>query len=54
VRDTRATRRNPVNRGLVELLEQWRWSSYRHYAFGEEGPARIGYASKRWNSRDES
>jgi putative transposase len=28
--------RNPVKRGLVELPEQWRWSSYRSYAYGEE------------------
>ncbi len=29
--------RNPVTRGLVSSPEQWRWSSYRAYAFGEEG-----------------
>lgn len=29
--------RNPVKRGPVEKPEQWRWSSYRHYAFGEPG-----------------
>jgi putative transposase len=46
--------RNPVNRGLVELPEQWRWSNYRHYAFGEEGPVRIGYTSERRKSRNES
>jgi putative transposase len=26
---------NPVTRGLVETPEDWQWSSYRHYAFGE-------------------
>lgn len=33
---------NPVKRGLVASPEQWRWSSYRYYALGEEGPVRIG------------
>ena len=28
---------NPVQRGLVLEPEQWRWSSYRHYAYGEPG-----------------
>jgi putative transposase len=30
--------RNPIKRGLVLEPEQWRWSSYRHYAYGEPGP----------------
>jgi putative transposase len=33
--------RNPVHRGLVGEPEQWRWSSYRSYAFGEVGLVRI-------------
>jgi putative transposase len=33
--------RNPVARGLVQEPEQWPWSSYRSYAFGEEGAVRI-------------
>jgi putative transposase len=33
--------RNPVKRGLVELPEQWRWSSYRFYLLGEAGPVRV-------------
>jgi len=32
---------NPVARGLVQEAEQWPWSSYRSYAFGEEGLVRI-------------
>ncbi len=28
---------NPVTRGLVLEAEQWRWSSYRHYAYRESG-----------------
>jgi putative transposase len=33
--------RNPVKRGLVEKPEDWRWSSYRHYAFGEIGAVEL-------------
>jgi putative transposase len=32
---------NPVKRGLVASPEQWRWSSYRYYALGEDGPVKI-------------
>jgi len=27
--------RNPVRRGLGQEPEQWRWSSYRSYAYGK-------------------
>jgi putative transposase len=30
--------RNPVTRGLVSEPQDWKWSSYRHYALGEVGP----------------
>ncbi len=30
-----------VARGSVHEAEQWPWSSYRGYAFGEEGTVRI-------------
>ena len=33
--------RNPVVRGLVEKPDEWRWSSYRSYAYGESGLVRI-------------
>jgi len=33
--------RNPVQRGLAEPPEQWRWSSFRCYLYGEAGPVRI-------------
>jgi len=33
--------RNPVKRGLVQEPEQWKWSSYRSYAFGEAGTVGI-------------
>ncbi len=50
--------RNPVRRGLVEKPEDWPWSSFRHYATGEDcgveiesmwtarkrGPLRLGTA----------
>jgi len=30
--------RNPIKRGLAETPDQWKWSSFRAYAFGETGP----------------
>jgi putative transposase len=33
--------RNPVQRGLVEAPEQWRWSSYRFYLLDEQGTVRV-------------
>jgi putative transposase len=33
--------RNPVKRGLVAEPDQWRWSSFRSYAYGEAGAVRI-------------
>ena len=33
--------RNPVKGGLVENPEDWKWSSYRHYLTGIEGPVEI-------------
>ena len=32
---------NPVRRGLVLEPEQWRWSSFRDYAFEERGPVLV-------------
>ena len=32
---------NPVKRGLVEEPEQWAWSSFRDYLFGETGKVRV-------------
>jgi putative transposase len=32
---------NPVARGLVERPEDWLWSSFRHYAFGELSPVAL-------------
>jgi putative transposase len=33
--------RNPVTRGLVDAPDQWRWSSFRFYAYQEPGPVRV-------------
>ena len=38
VEKLRYMHRNPVQRGLVRQPEEWRWSSFRYYAFGECGP----------------
>jgi hypothetical protein len=32
--------RNPVQRGLVLKPEEWAWSSFRHYAYGERDEMR--------------
>ena len=37
VEKLRYIHRNPVTRGLVGRADQWRWSSFRHYAYGEAG-----------------
>jgi putative transposase len=36
--------RNPVKRGLAEAPDQWKWSSFRFYAFGESGPVLVNEA----------
>ena len=35
------SRQLPVKRGLVTSPEQWRWSSYRHYALHEQDVVEI-------------
>ena len=32
---------NPVKRGLAAKPEDWQWSSFRYYAFGEVGPVLV-------------
>jgi putative transposase len=39
---------NPVRRGLVAHPEDWKWSSARHYATGEEGAVEI---ESHWTAR---
>ena len=41
VEKLRYLHRNPVKRGLVESPELWRWSSFRHYWYGEEGTVKV-------------
>ena len=41
VEKLRYMHRNPVKRGLVSSPEEWRWSSYRFYFFGEAGRVRV-------------
>jgi hypothetical protein len=38
--------RNPVQRGLVLEPQQWLWSSFRHYAYGERGPILVNETRK--------
>jgi putative transposase len=40
--------RNPVIRGLVSKPEDYRWSSFNHYATGEPGPIEI---ESEWTAR---
>jgi putative transposase len=41
VEKLRYIHRNPVKRGLVAIPEDYRWSSFNHYATGEIGPVEI-------------
>jgi hypothetical protein len=40
---------NPVKRGLVKEPGDWKWSSFRHYAFREDGVVEI---ESEWTARD--
>jgi putative transposase len=48
VEKLRYIHRNPVKRGLVACPEDWRWSSFRHYAVGEVGVVEI---ESQWTAR---
>lgn len=41
--------RNPVTRGLVGGPENWKWSSFRHYALREKGVVEI---ESQWTATD--
>jgi putative transposase len=43
VEKLRYMHRNPVKRGLVDRPEQWKWSSFRAYLYGETGPVRVKF-----------
>ena len=45
----RCLHRNPVKRGLVKEPGNWEWSSFRHYAFRENGVVEI---ESEWTDRD--
>ena len=46
VEKLRYMHRNPVQRGLVLKPEEWLWSSFRHYAYGERGPVLVDETQK--------
>ena len=46
VEKLRYMHRNPVKDGLVREPEQWAWSSYRSYAYNEEGMVKINQWSE--------
>jgi putative transposase len=48
VEKVRYIHRNPVTRGLVLHPEDYRWSSFNHYATGELGPVEI---ESEWTAR---
>ena len=41
--------RNPVEAGLCARPDEWKWSSYRHYALRERLPVEI---ESEWTARD--
>jgi len=41
VEKLRYIHRNPVTRGLVAAPQDWLWSSFRHFAYGETGRVEI-------------
>ncbi len=49
VEKLRYIHRNPVKAGLCKLPEDWRWSSFRHYALREKGVVEI---VSEWAARD--
>jgi putative transposase len=46
VEKLRYIHRNPVKRGLVLEPQQWRWSSFRYYAYNESGPVIVNESQK--------
>ncbi len=41
VEKLRYMHRNPVKRGLVMKPEQWAWSSFRDYLYGQTGKVQV-------------
>lgn len=48
VEELRYMHRNPGKRGLVKRPEDYLWSSFRHYAYGEAGVVEI---ESQWTAR---
>ena len=46
VEKLRYMHRNPIKRGRVLEPQQWRWSSFRHYAYDEPGPVLVNEFQK--------
>jgi putative transposase len=46
VEKLRYMHRNPVTRGLALEPQQWRWSSFRYYAYDEAGPVLVNEQQK--------
>jgi len=46
VEKLRYMHRNPVQRGLVLRPDEWLWSSFRHYAYGERGQVLVNEPQK--------
>ena len=47
--------RNPVKRGLVNTPEDWRWSSFRYYAYSEGGPVKVNEVfPPKWSVRSKA
>ncbi|HWR34954.1 MAG TPA: transposase [Clostridia bacterium] len=49
VEKLRYIHQNPVRRGLCATAAEWKWSSFRHYAFREAGTVEI---ESEWIARD--
>jgi putative transposase len=48
IENLRYIHRNPVSRGLTERPEDWKWSSFAHYATGVESTVEI---ESQWTAR---
>ena len=46
IQKLRYMHRNPVKRGLVATPDQWAWSTFRHYEYGETGVVRVNEQRK--------
>jgi putative transposase len=54
VEKLRYMHRNPIQRGLVLKPEDWLWSSFRHYAYGEPGAVLVNETKKSGTSHPQN